>query len=109
MVTVFLPYLLLVGPLSYSVGGHVFFPNHVDYILHQLHALSGWGVLLLKGPSRTVFSTDSDAIVFYYPVLNLLRIVIQYSKYSDSLHILFLGAGVSKTTSFTVLFWAPPP
>ena len=33
-----------------------------------------------KGPSRTVFSTESDSVVFYYSVVNLLRIVIHYSK-----------------------------
>ena len=38
-----------------------------------------------KGPSRTVFSMDSDSVVFYYPVVNLLRIVIQYSKYGKSI------------------------
>ena len=33
-----------------------------------------------KGPFSTVFSTESDSVVFYYSVLNLLRIVIHYSK-----------------------------
>ena len=37
-----------------------------------------------KGPSRAVFSTESDSVVFYYSVVNLLRIVIHYSKYSKS-------------------------
>ena len=37
-----------------------------------------------KGPFRTVFSTESDSVVFYYSVVNLLRIVIHYSKYSKS-------------------------
>ena len=37
-----------------------------------------------KGPSRTVFSTESNSVVFYYSVVNLLRIVIHYSKYSKS-------------------------
>ena len=39
-------------------------------------------------------STESDSVVLYYSVLNLLRIVIHYSKYStsvqkrsDSLHL----------------------
>ena len=27
-----------------------------------------------KGPSRTVFTTESDSVVFYYSVVNLLRI-----------------------------------
>ena len=31
-----------------------------------------------KGPFRTVFSTESDSVVFYYSVVNLLRIVIHY-------------------------------
>ena len=39
---------------------------------------------LPKGPSRTVFSTESVSVVFYYSVVNLLRIVIHYSKYSKS-------------------------
>ena len=37
---------------------------------------------LPKGPSRAVFSTGSDSVVFYYSVVKLLRIVIHYSKYS---------------------------
>ena len=32
----------------------------------------------------SVFSTESHAVVFYYSVVNLLRIVIPYSKYSKS-------------------------
>ena len=35
---------------------------------------------LPKGPSRAVFSTESDSVVFYYPVVNLLRIVIHYLR-----------------------------
>ena len=42
---------------------------------------------LPKGPSRTVFSTESDSVVFCYSVVNLLRIVIHYSKYSRSVHV----------------------
>ena len=38
-----------------------------------------------KGPFRTVFSTESDSVVFYYSVLNLLHIVIHYLKYSKSI------------------------
>ena len=37
-----------------------------------------------KGPFRTIFSTESDSVVFYYSVVNLLRIVIHYWKYSKS-------------------------
>ena len=37
-----------------------------------------------KGPSRTVFTTESDSVVFHYSVVNLLRIVIHYSKYNKS-------------------------
>ena len=37
-----------------------------------------------KGPSRTVFSTESDSVVFYYSVVNLLRIVMHYSKSSKA-------------------------
>ena len=36
---------------------------------------------LPKGPSRTVFSTESDSVVFCYSVVNLLRIVIHNSIY----------------------------
>ena len=39
---------------------------------------------LPKGPARTVFGTESGSIVFYYSVVNLLRILIHYSKYSKS-------------------------
>ena len=39
-----------------------------------------------KGPFRTVFTTESDSVAFYYSVVNLLRIVIHYSKYSKSVH-----------------------
>ena len=39
---------------------------------------------LPKGPIRTAFSTESDSVVFYYSVVNLLRIVIHYSKHSKS-------------------------
>ena len=38
-----------------------------------------------KGPSRTVFSTESNSVVFHYSVVNLLRIVIHYSKCSKSI------------------------
>ena len=38
-----------------------------------------------KGPFRTVFSTESDSVVFYYSVVNLLRVVVHYSKHSKSL------------------------
>ena len=37
-----------------------------------------------KGSFRTVFSTESDSVVFCYSVVNLLRIVIHYWKYSKS-------------------------
>ena len=37
-----------------------------------------------KGPSRAVFSTESDSVVFYYSVVNLLCIVIHYWKYGKS-------------------------
>ena len=37
-----------------------------------------------KGPSCSVLSTESDSVVFYYSVVNLLRIVTHYSKYSIS-------------------------
>ena len=33
---------------------------------------------------RTVFTTESNSVVFHYCVVNLLRIVIHYSKYSES-------------------------
>ena len=41
---------------------------------------------LPKGPFHTVFSTESDSVAFYYSVVNLLRIVIHYLKYSKSVH-----------------------
>ena len=41
-----------------------------------------WGAP--KGPFRIVFSTESDSVAFYYSVVNLLRIVIHYLKYSKS-------------------------
>ena len=37
-----------------------------------------------KGPSRSVLSTESDSVVFYYSVVNVLRMAIHYSKYSKS-------------------------
>ena len=38
---------------------------------------------LPNGPARTVSRTESDSVVFYYySVVNLLRIVIHYSRYS---------------------------
>ena len=37
-----------------------------------------------EGPFRTVFSTESASVVFYYSVVNLLRIVMHYSKHSKS-------------------------
>ena len=46
-----------------------------------------------KEPFRIVFGTESDSVVFYYSVVNSLRIVIHFSKHStlatkrsDSLH-----------------------
>ena len=39
-----------------------------------------------KGLSRTDFSTESDSVVFCYSVVNSLRIVIHYSKYSESVN-----------------------
>ena len=42
------------------------------------------GKSIPKGPFRTLFSTESDSVVFYYSVVNLLPIVIHYSKYSKS-------------------------
>ena len=39
-----------------------------------------------KGPFRTVFSTESDSVVFCYSVVNLQCIVIHYSKYTKSVH-----------------------
>ena len=39
---------------------------------------------LPRGPFRTVFSTESESVVFCYSEVNLLRIVIHYSKCSKS-------------------------
>ena len=42
-------------------------------------------ITLPKGPSRTVFSTESGSVVFVYSVENLPRVVMDYSKYGKSL------------------------
>ena len=39
---------------------------------------------LPKGPSRTVFTAESDSVVFCYSVVNLLCIVIHYSSFCES-------------------------
>ena len=39
-----------------------------------------------KGPFRTVFCTEGFFVVFYYSVVNLLRILIHYSKHSKPVH-----------------------
>ena len=80
-----------------------------------------------KGPSRTVFSTESDSVVFNYSAVNLLRIVIHYSKYSKSvqnvvIHYIFSSESLRVVNSLQivnslrVLFlvcdgvpWAGPP
>ena len=64
---------------------------------------------LPKGPSRAVFSTQSGSVVFYYRVVNVLRIVIHYSKYSKSvqnvvIHCIFSGASLHVVHSLRLLF-----
>ena len=55
----------------------------VPKILILEGALSGMWFSIPKGPpSRTVFSTESDSVAFYYYVVILLRIVIRYSNYT---------------------------
>ena len=61
-----------------------------------------------KGPSRTVFSTESDSVVFYYSIVNLLRIVIHYSKYSKSvqnivIHYIFSSESVRVVNSLQIV------
>ena len=61
-----------------------------------------------KGPFRTVFSTESDSVVFYYSVVNLLRIVIHYSKYSKSvqnvvIHYIFSSESLCVVISLQIV------
>ena len=61
-----------------------------------------------KGPFRTVFSTESDSVVFYYSVVNLLRIVIHYSKHSKSvqnvvIHYIFSSESLRVVNSLRIV------
>ena len=61
-----------------------------------------------KGPFRTVFSTGSNSVLFYYSVVNLLRIVIHYSKNSKSvqnivIHYIFSSESLRVLYSLRVL------
>ena len=61
-----------------------------------------------KGPSRTVFSTESDSVAFYYSVVNLLRILIHYSKYSKSvqnvaIHYIFSSESLRVVNSLQIV------
>ena len=61
-----------------------------------------------KQPSRTVFITESNSVVFYYSVVNLLRIVIRYSKYSKSLqnvviHYIFSSESLRVVNSLQIV------
>ena len=61
-----------------------------------------------KGPFRTVFSTESDSVVFYYAVVNLLRIVIHYLKYSKSvqnvvIHYIFSSESLRVANSLQIV------
>ena len=69
-----------------------------------------------KDPSVTVFSTESDSVVFYYSVVNILRIAILYSKYSKSvqnavIHYIFsreslrVANSLQRVESLRVLFF----
>ena len=65
-------------------------------------------LLLPKGPFRTVFSTESDSVLFYYSVVNLLRIVIHYSKYSKSvqnvvIHYIFSSESLRVVNSLQIV------
>ena len=74
--------------------------------LRQRHGLEkAW---FPKGPFRTVFSTESDSVVFYYSVVNLLRIVIHYSKHSKSvqnvvIHYIFSSESLSVVNSLRIV------
>ena len=57
-----------------------------------------------KGPFRTVLSTASDSVVFCYSVVNLLHIVIHYSKHRKSVqnvvnHYIFNSESLSVVNS----------
>ena len=62
-----------------------------------------------KGPFRTVFSTESDSALFYYfRVVNLLRVVIHYAKYSKSvqnvvIHYIFSGESLCVVNSLQIV------
>ena len=61
-----------------------------------------------KGPFRTVFSTESDFVVFYYSVVNLLRILIHYSKHSKSvqnvvIHYIFSSESLRVVNSLRIV------
>ena len=61
-----------------------------------------------KGPFRTVFSTESDLVVFYYSVVNLLRILIHYSKHSKSvqnvvIHYIFSSESLRVVNSLRIV------
>ena len=60
-----------------------------------------------KGPSRPVFSTESDSVVLYYSVVNSLRIIIHYSKYSKSvqnalIHYIFSSESLRVVNSLQI-------
>ena len=65
--------------------------------------------------SRAVFSTGSDSVVFCYSVVNFLRLVIHYSKYSKSvqnvvIHYISVVNSLQVVSSLRVLFlvcWGP--
>ena len=57
--------------------------------------------------SGTVFSTESASVVFYYSVVNLLRVVIHYSKYSKSaqnvvIHYIFSSESLRVVNSLQI-------
>ena len=61
-----------------------------------------------KGPFRTVFSTESDFVDFYYSVVNLLRILIHYSKHSKSvqnvvIHYIFRSESLRVVNSLRIV------
>ena len=61
-----------------------------------------------KGPFRTVFSTESDSVVFCYSVVNLLRVVIHYSKHSKSvrnvvIHYIFSSESLRVVNSLRIV------
>ena len=62
--------------------------------------------VLPKGPSHTVFSTESDSVMWCYSVVTLLRIVIHYSKHSIQsvvIHCIFNSESLRVVNSLQIV------